>query len=268
MAWLFVALGFILSRMDELQISGKRFISSRRIAREHGYTSDYIGQLIRGGKIVGQKVGRAWYVEEHSFNIFLGTGGTEIKTVSVVEEAAPQVHNTPEIKTAIPAPMVDTMPTIEISAQPIATETVVEKTTTEVSPFPALPANASVTTTLVQKESVSSIPLRIVKTDSHVENKKDLGGLRYYADESPSLPQIGTYKNEIATILTVQKKELETKKVFKPADSSRASHFFVGGLATLGISFFILVSFVSSMVSLNLNFNEEGVATAFYSLDW
>ncbi len=61
--------------MDELQISGKRFISSRRIARDNSYTSDYIGQLIRGGKVVGQKVGRAWYVDAISFDIFLGGEG-------------------------------------------------------------------------------------------------------------------------------------------------------------------------------------------------
>ncbi len=59
--------------MDELQISGKRFISSRRIARDNGYTSDYIGQLIRGGKVIGQKVGRAWYVDAASFDSFLGS---------------------------------------------------------------------------------------------------------------------------------------------------------------------------------------------------
>ena len=61
--------------MDELQISGKRFISSRRIARDNGYTADYIGQLIRGGKVVGQKVGRAWYVDAISFDAYLGQEG-------------------------------------------------------------------------------------------------------------------------------------------------------------------------------------------------
>src|SRR3989338_7593912 len=65
--------------MDELQISGKRFISSRRIARDNGYTSDYIGQLIRGGKVTGQKVGRAWYVDAVSFDTFLGSESTPAK---------------------------------------------------------------------------------------------------------------------------------------------------------------------------------------------
>ncbi len=52
--------------MDELEISGKRYISSRRAAKEHKYHSDYIGQLIRAKKVVGTKVGRAWYVEIES----------------------------------------------------------------------------------------------------------------------------------------------------------------------------------------------------------
>ncbi|KKW35718.1 MAG: hypothetical protein UY83_C0003G0002 [Candidatus Adlerbacteria bacterium GW2011_GWA1_54_10] len=57
--------------MDELEISGKRFISSRRAAKDNGYTQDYIGQLIRSGKIKGQKVGRAWYVDAISLAVHL-----------------------------------------------------------------------------------------------------------------------------------------------------------------------------------------------------
>jgi hypothetical protein len=58
--------------MDELILSGKRYISTRSAGREHGYHSDYIGQLIRSGKVHGQKVGRAWYVETSSLNAYLG----------------------------------------------------------------------------------------------------------------------------------------------------------------------------------------------------
>lgn len=58
--------------MDELEISGKRYISAKRIAKENKYHSDYIGQLIRGGRILGTKVGRAWYVDEASFAEYLG----------------------------------------------------------------------------------------------------------------------------------------------------------------------------------------------------
>ena len=63
--------------MDELEISGKRYISTRRAGKEHGYHSDYIGQLIRGGKVAGQKVGRAWYVDADSLAIYLGKESAE-----------------------------------------------------------------------------------------------------------------------------------------------------------------------------------------------
>ena len=58
--------------MDELEISGTRYISSRRAAKEYGYHSDYIGQLIRAKKVLGTKVGRAWYVGEDSLCAHLG----------------------------------------------------------------------------------------------------------------------------------------------------------------------------------------------------
>jgi hypothetical protein len=58
--------------MDELEISGRRYISSKRAAKENRYHVDYIGQLIRGGKILGSKVGRTWYVEEKSLAEYLG----------------------------------------------------------------------------------------------------------------------------------------------------------------------------------------------------
>ena len=57
--------------MDELEISGKRYLSSKRAAKEHKYHADYIGQLIRAGKVVGTKVGRAWYVEATSLDEYL-----------------------------------------------------------------------------------------------------------------------------------------------------------------------------------------------------
>src|SRR3989344_7100212 len=72
--------------MDELMISGRLFLSSLRAAREHGYHSDYIGQLIRGGKVKGQKVGRAWYVDAESLATYLGKETLSAQEVRVVPE--------------------------------------------------------------------------------------------------------------------------------------------------------------------------------------
>jgi hypothetical protein len=73
--------------MDELEISGKRYISSRRAAKENKYHSDYIGQLVRTGKVVGTKVGRAWYVDENSLSQYLG----KEKIVQLSTPVAPTV---------------------------------------------------------------------------------------------------------------------------------------------------------------------------------
>ena len=50
--------------MDELEIKGQKYISSKRAAEISGYAKDYIGQLARAGKIAATRFGRAWYVEE------------------------------------------------------------------------------------------------------------------------------------------------------------------------------------------------------------
>ncbi|MEK7530619.1 MAG: hypothetical protein AAB573_02030 [Patescibacteria group bacterium] len=50
--------------MDEVVISGKKYISSKRAARTSGYAPDYIGQLVRESKLQAVKVGRAWFVAE------------------------------------------------------------------------------------------------------------------------------------------------------------------------------------------------------------
>lgn len=87
--------------MDELEISGKRYISSVRAAKEHKYHSDYIGQLIRGGKVVGQKVGRAWYVEAKSLAEYLG------KEVPARGPVAKKVKPEPiAVEEKIPAPAI------------------------------------------------------------------------------------------------------------------------------------------------------------------
>jgi len=52
--------------MDELTISGKKYISSKRAAEISGYAKDYIGQLARAQKIKATRVGRTWYVLEEA----------------------------------------------------------------------------------------------------------------------------------------------------------------------------------------------------------
>ncbi|PIQ69005.1 MAG: hypothetical protein COV91_00765, partial [Candidatus Taylorbacteria bacterium CG11_big_fil_rev_8_21_14_0_20_46_11] len=48
----------------DLQIDGKRFISSSRGGTITGYNKDYIGQLCRDGRVDARLVGRSWFVSE------------------------------------------------------------------------------------------------------------------------------------------------------------------------------------------------------------
>lgn len=50
--------------MEELEIQGRKYISSKRASELTGYAKDYIGQLARSEKVPASRVGRAWYVEE------------------------------------------------------------------------------------------------------------------------------------------------------------------------------------------------------------
>lgn len=49
------------------------FVKASKIAKDYGYTADYIGQLCRSGRVDAQLVGRSWYaaldsLEEHRAN--------------------------------------------------------------------------------------------------------------------------------------------------------------------------------------------------------
>ncbi len=50
--------------MDAIEISGARYVRATDAARIVGYTTDYVGQLSRAGKIEAQRIGRVWYVKE------------------------------------------------------------------------------------------------------------------------------------------------------------------------------------------------------------
>ena len=54
--------------MEVLAVDGKNYVKSSVIARELGYTSDYVGQLCRSGKVNAKLFGRTWYVEKNSIS--------------------------------------------------------------------------------------------------------------------------------------------------------------------------------------------------------
>lgn len=52
--------------MKSISIDSENYVKATDIARELGYTADYVGQLCRARKVDAQLVGRSWYVSEDS----------------------------------------------------------------------------------------------------------------------------------------------------------------------------------------------------------
>lgn len=73
--------------MDELIIQGKKYISSKRAAEISGYAKDYVGQLIRSGKLHGVRFGRAWYVDEMELMKHAGKDAKAPETGSLTVQA-------------------------------------------------------------------------------------------------------------------------------------------------------------------------------------
>ncbi len=45
-------------------VAQNKYISSKRASRASGYSQDYVGQLVRMGKLPATKVGKSWFVDE------------------------------------------------------------------------------------------------------------------------------------------------------------------------------------------------------------
>src|SRR3989344_4259832 len=146
--------------MDELEISGKRFLSTRRAAKDHRYTSDYVGQLIRGGKVVGKKVGRSWYVSEESLNAYLSGEAIEPMKAPVLK-----------VKEVVSEPVVEKAHVEEKVVEPIVAEPFVEEKRFEPVIVKAQPLEAH------------HIPIRVQPPVA----ERLSGGLRYVTDDEPSL---------------------------------------------------------------------------------
>ncbi len=257
--------------MDELQISGKRFISSRRIARENGYTSDYIGQLIRGGKITGQKVGRAWYVEAASFDKYLGGEGAVLPAI----EEAPE-----EEVVAAPASSKNAAATREPILKVVEEETTSDVAEEEITVVPiavkkevapelkeTIQVEAPVTEVVEEKivqEEARRIPLHIAKKEQVVAAPQS-GGLKYYADDEPLLPEIA--RTPIVSRMPTQEvSDVHAKRsAFTPARAPRRSTAAIAAMTVLAIAIFAISAVVSSALSLNLSIEAGNSATAIYS---
>jgi len=68
--------------MKSISIDSEKYVKATDIARELGYTADYVGQLCRARKVDSQLVGRSWYVSEDSIRSYKKTRYRSTKKAS------------------------------------------------------------------------------------------------------------------------------------------------------------------------------------------
>ena len=82
---------------DYIFVEGNRYISAKRAAEITGYTSDYIGQMAREGKVRSKKIGRIRFVEEGELKNYTIDSDRKKKAVERLVESkvqTPLVVNT------------------------------------------------------------------------------------------------------------------------------------------------------------------------------
>jgi hypothetical protein len=232
--------------MDELEISGKRYISTRRAAKEYKYHSDYIGQLIRGKKLLGRKVGRSWYVELDSIVQFFGKEGVSIPQAPLVAR---------EVKQEVAAPVeVVAEVVVEKKFEPVAQiinrepeqkiQIHIEEKNLEINETPRDSIHIPVR---VQRPSFESAPVRKAPT------------LTYMSDDEPYIPAIRKASTELSGTVVMPRTEEEAEEMFEEeveeapqevVSNSRLQKFIpVFGVAALGVIALIVVVGGSILVS-------------------
>ena len=277
--------------MDELEISGKRYISTKRAAREHGYHSDYMGQLIRGKKVAGQKVGRAWYIDEESLNAYLGKAPVPAPARVAVPAAAQEPAPAPAaaaVPIAEAAPVA--APAIEHENAPAQEFVPVERAAVEeyaavAAPVPLPPIEAAPQEPEVREPEAfvaQEVPEReqpVVRAIYHapyIEQREDegeqeiripirtpspavqeKGGLRYMADDSVPVPAAVCRQDAAPSY--------EPRHAFAQPAPSR---FPYASLCVVAVFALLAAVFASNFVSATVISEEGKPATVNYAIHW
>ncbi|HVV15504.1 MAG TPA: hypothetical protein VHD55_03850 [Candidatus Paceibacterota bacterium] len=278
--------------MDELEISGKRYISTRLAAKQYKYHADYIGQLIRAKKIVGQKVGRSWYVDAEFLADYLknpkpaeepkkilsvapvvrAEAAEEVPEPAETEEEKPEPAAEKEEETAeeeeteaeatapvIPEPIQSFRRPIQVeeliadfAPEEIKVEEAEEKVFVEIEPEAA-------------RESIH-IPIRLAET-------KKKTGLRYIEDAAPSLPEIQKPASKKAKASVMPKAaEEDADEEVTITEYAPSKKYSVGmlmpafSIMTLGAVVFAVVALSSLLVNSTTVIEAGKTASVGYSL--
>lgn len=226
--------------MDELEISGKRYISTRRAGKDYKYHSDYIGQLVRAKKVVGQKVGRSWYVNEESLAAYLKNPQASAPAAVAAEPAAYAVKA---------APIQD-----EVASEVV--QEIVEDAKVEASTLPVEIKKDEATTSLhnavkevdveMQKPAVENVHIPIRRA-SFAEPVKKNNSLTYIEEDAPTFPEITrTHTASRATASPFIKNITQEETVEEEVPTEKRGARRAGALApALGVVFAGVVVFVA-----------------------
>lgn len=237
-------------------ISGRRFLSSLRAAKEHGYHSDYIGQLIRSGKVRGQKVGRAWYVDAESLAIYLGksTVSSPGLTPSAPTFAQP---DSPDERTGHPVEGPEGAR--EESAAELLKEVDAEANTKD-------PEEHKVEIVKVSDAPEPTIKISIQKK----EEEKKKTGLVYISDDAPLLPEIHKERNVSRLVVPTISDEPALKIIpdDRGPEMSLSPSYARQGLLLVGLGVFVLllVTAASSLFVRTLSVGSAQSASIQFSL--
>ncbi|MBX9765379.1 hypothetical protein K2X83_01935 [Patescibacteria group bacterium] len=156
--------------MDELDVGGKKYISSKRASELTGYAKDYIGQLLRAGKVSGTRFGRAWYVEESEILRHAGKGPVLDVPVGVPAQEEPAAP-APVAQRAVKPLLTHHMITPAVLPKTWSTIQYLEDTS---DLFPSLtPSSSEVTLEKKpEKDSVSeAVPVHVIPNRASVDKR-------------------------------------------------------------------------------------------------
>lgn len=201
--------------MDELVISGKKYISSKRASEITGYAKDYIGQLARGGKVPATRIGRAWYVDEMALALH---GSTESGEQVKVEEKGiqPDIESTKVVlnKVSVSEKKIPTIShafsrvdrSLPSTWEPISyydDETILFPTTERVSESNSSILNTTKNKDISSNQEKNNLRVRILRAKTEVEPLKVLF-------DTPAVPVAS--KKAVFVEPKVTKKEFFRKK--------------------------------------------------------
>ena len=84
-------------KITPIQIDGKEYITSNQASKLTGYSRDYLGQLVRKGKIVGMVMDRIMFISKDSLDnykvIYGNTIGSKVQEKSLRDEISSNIRS-------------------------------------------------------------------------------------------------------------------------------------------------------------------------------